>query len=118
MTKRDMATAIAGELGVTQAQALAIVRRVFDGIVETLLSEGRIELRNFGVFEIRQRQARRARNPRTGERVAVPPKAVVTFKPGREIAERVARLGEGPHGAPDRGRAATERSTTGGRGAT
>ena len=79
MTKKDLATAIAGELGVTQAQALAIVRRVFDGIVETLLTEGRIELRNFGVFEVKRRGPRQARNPRTGERVAVPPRAVVTF---------------------------------------
>jgi len=91
---------------------------VFDGIVETLLSEGRIELRNFGVFEIKQRKPRRARNPKTGERVAVPPRAVVTFKPGREMAERVARLGEVPEGAPDGGRAAIEGPTTGGREAT
>ena len=100
MTKRDIATAIAGELGVTQAQALAIVRGVFDRIVETLLSEGRIELRNFGVFEVKERRPRRARNPRTGERVSVPAKRVVTFKPGKEMVERVARLIEGPGGAP------------------
>jgi hypothetical protein len=73
---------------------------------------------NFGVFEIRRRKPRRARNPKTGETVSVPARAVVTFKPGREMAERVARLGEGPEGAPDGGRAATERSTTGGREAT
>ena len=118
MTKKDMARGIAEELGITQVQALDIVRRVFDGIVETLLSERRIELRNFGVFEIKRRKPRQARNPRTGERVAVPPKAVVTFKPGREMAERVARLGEGPHGAPGGGRAAIERSTPGVREAT
>jgi nucleoid DNA-binding protein len=104
-----MATAIAGELGVTQAQALAIVQGVFDGIVETLLSEGRIELRNFGVFEVKRRKPRRARNPRTGERVTVPAKLVVTFKPGREMAERVARLS----GVPDQGQAATEGATAG-----
>ena len=113
MTKRDMATAIAGELGVTQAQSLAIVQAVFDGIVETLLSEGRIELRNFGVFEVKRRGPWRARNPRTGERVTVPAKLVVTFKPGREMAERVARLGGVPHGAPDEGQTTTEGATTG-----
>jgi integration host factor subunit beta len=118
VTKKDMARAIAEQSGIPQAQALAIVQRVFDGIVETLLTERRIELRNFGVFEIRQRQPRQGRNPRTGERVAVPPKAVVTFKPGREMAERVARLGEGPHGAPDESQAAIEGSTTGEREAT
>src|SRR5215813_2304304 len=109
MTKRDMATAIAGELGIPQAQALAIVQRVFDGIVETLLSEGRIELRNFGVFEIKQRQPRRARNPKTGETVSVPARAVVTFKPGREMAERVARLS----GVPDEGQATVGGARTG-----
>jgi nucleoid DNA-binding protein len=113
MTKKDMARAIAEGLGVTQAQALDIVQRVLDGIVETLLSEGRIELRNFGVFEIKQRKPRRARNPRTGERVTVPAKLVVTFKPGREMAERVARLGGVPHGAADESQAAVEGATTG-----
>jgi integration host factor subunit beta len=118
MTKKDMARGIAEVLGITQAQALEIVQRVLDGIVETLLSEGRIELRNFGVFEIKRRKPRQARNPRTGERVAVPPRTVVTFKPGREMAERVARLSEVPHGAPDESQAAIEGSTTGEREAT
>jgi nucleoid DNA-binding protein len=114
MTKKDMARAIAEELGITQLQALAIVQGVLDGIIETLLSEGRIELRNFGVFEIKQRQPRRARNPKTGETVSVPARAIVTFKPGREMAERVARLS----GVPDQGQAATEGATAGEREAT
>ena len=92
MTKRDMAKAIAGETGIPQLQATAIVQRIFDDITETLLSEGRIELRNFGVFEVKQRQPRRARNPRTGAAVDVPGKLVVTFKPGREMEEQVGRL--------------------------
>ncbi len=96
MTKKDMAKAIAKEMGIPQIQAVAIVQRVFDGIVETLLSEGRIELRNFGVFEVKERKPRRARNPRTGERVDVPGKRVVTFKPGREMEERVRRLKKVP----------------------
>jgi len=54
--------------------------------------EKRIELRNFGVFEVKQRKARKARNPRTGERVDVEPKNVVTFKPGKEMEERVKKL--------------------------
>ena len=114
MTKKDMARAIAEELGVTQLQALAIVRRVFDGTVETLLREGRIELRNFGVFEIKQRQPRRARNPKTGETVSVPARAVVTFKPGREMAERVARLS----GVRDQRQATIGGATAGESGAT
>jgi DNA-binding protein HU-beta/integration host factor subunit beta len=96
MTRRDMAKAIADETGIPQAQAAAIVQRIFDGITETLLSAGRIELRNFGVFEIRERKPRRARNPRTGEAVDVPARLIVTFKPGKEMAKRVRRLTKAP----------------------
>jgi DNA-binding protein HU-beta/integration host factor subunit beta len=79
MTKKDMARAIAEDLGITQVQAKAIVQQVFDSIVETLLTERRIELRNFGVFEVTERRPRKARNPRTGTAVDVPAKVVVTF---------------------------------------
>jgi len=89
MTKKDMAKTIAEAAGVTQAQAQDILRRVFNGIIETLVEKGRIELRNFGVFEVRKRKPRQARNPRTGEKVSVPARAVVTFKPGREMEEKV-----------------------------
>ena len=96
MTKKDMAKAIAEEMGLTQGQAREVVQRVFDGITETLLNEGRIELRNFGVFEVRKRKPRKARNPRTGEKVKVPARMVVTFKPGREMEERVGQLKKVP----------------------
>ena len=98
MTKKEMAKAIAGEMGLTQLQVQGVVRRVFDGITETLVREGRIELRNFGIFEVKERKPRKARNPRTGERVKVPAKRVVTFKPGREMGERVGRLKALPDG--------------------
>ncbi len=100
MTKKDMARAIAEETGLTQTQAQEVIQRVFDGITETLLSQGRIELRNFGVFEVKRRKPRRARNPRTGDPVKVPAKLVVTFRPGKEMEERVGRLKEVPCGAP------------------
>jgi nucleoid DNA-binding protein len=92
MTRRDMAKVIAEEMGITQTQAQEVIQRVFDSITETLLSEGRIELRNFGVFEVKERGPRRARNPRTGEAVDVPARRVVTFKPGREMEEQVGKL--------------------------
>ena len=98
MTKKEMARAIAEEMGLTQLQVQGVARRVFDGITETLVREGRIELRNFGVFEVRERKPRKARNPRTGERVKVPAKRVVTFKPGREMGERIGRLKALPDG--------------------
>jgi integration host factor subunit beta len=99
MTKKDMAKAIADEMGLSQGQAGAVIQRVLDGITETLLDEGRLELRNFGVFEVKRRRPRRARNPRTGEAVGVPAKLVVTFKAGREMGERVGRLTGVPGGA-------------------
>ena len=96
MTKKDMAKAIAEEMDLTQMQAKEIIQRVLDGITETLVQEGRIELRNFGVFEVKKRKPRKARNPRTGENVKVPAKLVVTFKPGREMEEQVGQLTKVP----------------------
>jgi integration host factor subunit beta len=98
VTKKEMAKAIATEMGILQSQAREIVQRVFDRITETLVQEGRIELRNFGVFEVKKRKPRKARNPRTGEKVKVPARLVVTFKPGREMEERVGQLKEPPNG--------------------
>src|SRR5271166_5901222 len=98
MTKKEMAKAIAEDMGILQTQAQEIVQKVFDGITETLVQQGRIELRNFGVFEVRKRKPRKARNPRTGEKVKVPAKLVVTFKAGREMEERVGQLKKVPNG--------------------
>ena len=92
MAKKEIARKIAKQFGITQLLALEAVQMVFDGITETLLDEGRIELRNFGVFEVKRRRARKARNPRTGERVSVPEKRAVTFKPGLEMEQRVNEL--------------------------
>jgi nucleoid DNA-binding protein len=76
----------------TQLATKEIVQWTFDAIIETLVTEGRIELRNFGVFEVRQRKPRKARNPRTGDRVDVAAKNVVTFQPGKEMEERVRKF--------------------------
>lgn len=92
VTKKEIVRTIAEEIGLTQLQTKEIVQKTFDAIVETLVEDHRIELRNFGVFEVKQRAARKARNPRTGEKVSVPEKFVVTFKPGKEMEERVREL--------------------------
>ena len=83
MTRKDIARMIAEEFGLTQIQINQIVHKLFDAIVNTLAEEGRVELRNFGVFEVRRRKARKARNPRTGEKVIVPEKRAIAFKPGQ-----------------------------------
>ena len=94
MTKKEIVKTISEELGLTQLRTKEIVQKTFDAIVEELVEEGRIELRNFGVFEVKKRASRKARNPRTGQRVDVPEKWVVTFKPGKEMEERVRVLAE------------------------
>jgi len=92
VTKKEIVKAISEELGLTQLKTKQIVQKTFDAIVETLVTDHRIELRNFGVFEVKKRAARKARNPRTGGAVEVPAKFVVTFKPGKEMEERVREL--------------------------
>ncbi|MFN3191298.1 MAG: HU family DNA-binding protein [Aureliella sp.] len=92
MTKKEIVKTISDKTGLTQLQIKEIVQLTFDGIIETLLSEGRVELRNFGVFQVKSRKARKARNPRTGLQVDVPEKFVVTFKPGKEMEAQVQKL--------------------------
>ncbi len=92
MTKKDIAKKIAEATGIPQLTVTEIVRMVFDGITEILVEEGGIELRNFGVFKVKNRKARKARNPRTGEAVMVPERRTVTFKAGREMMKRVAEM--------------------------
>jgi len=92
VTKKEIVKTISDKHQLTQLKTKEIVQSTFEAIIETLVEEHRIELRNFGVFEVKKRAARKARNPRTGERVDVAEKYVVTFKPGKEMEERVLRL--------------------------
>lgn len=92
MTKREIVRTICDKTGRTQVQAKELVQLTIDGIVETLLEEGRVEIRGFGVFQIKTRKARKARNPRTGNKVLVPEKFVVSFKPGKELEAKVQEL--------------------------
>ncbi|MBX3442672.1 MAG: integration host factor subunit beta [Planctomyces sp.] len=92
MTKKEIVKTISDKHQLTQLKTKEIVQSTFEAIIDTLVEERRIELRNFGVFEVKKRAARKARNPRTGERVDVAEKYVVTFKPGKEMEERVLRL--------------------------
>jgi len=94
VTKKEIVKDISEECGLTQLKTKEVVQKTFEAIIETLVSDPkhRIELRNFGVFEVKKRAARKARNPRTGDRVEVPEKYVVTFKPGKEMEEEVLKL--------------------------
>src|SRR2546422_7776545 len=97
VTKKEIVKQISEVLGLTQLKTKEIVQKTFDAIVDTLLEERRIELRNFGVFEVKRRKPRKARNPRTGERVDVEAKYVVVFKAGKEMEERVRQMTSIPY---------------------
>jgi integration host factor subunit beta len=77
----------------TQAEVENVVTALFDSITEQLAEGGRVELRGFGAFSTRQRDARMGRNPRTGESVSIDAKRVPYFKPGKEMRDRL-NLGE------------------------
>jgi len=82
LTKKDLVLAVARDTGITQVDVKRVVQRTLDRLVESLKEGKTIELRNFGVFKVRQRAPRRGRNPKTGQEVPVPSKRVVVFKPG------------------------------------
>ncbi|OAI41498.1 hypothetical protein AYO40_00245 [Planctomycetaceae bacterium SCGC AG-212-D15] len=92
MTKKEIVRAMALKVDLPGVTVLEAVQMPFDGITETLVREGGIELRNFGIFQVKKRKERKARNPRTGETVMVPAKNVVVFKPGLEMLERVRNM--------------------------
>ena len=82
LTKKDLVLLVSKETGITQVEIKRVVQRTLDHLVGALKEGKTIELRNFGVFKVRQRASRRGRNPKTGQEVPVPPKRVVVFKPG------------------------------------
>jgi len=88
VTKKEIVKTIAEKYSQSQVLVKDVVQETFNLIIETLVKEGRIELRNFGVFEVKLRKARRARNPKTNDQVMIGPKKVVTFQPGKVMEER------------------------------
>jgi len=89
MTKKDIVLKITDMTGIKQVDVKRIVQKTFDVVVEALVRNEKVELRNFGVFKVRERKARFGRNPRTGESVPVPPRKVVIFKPGLEMKYKI-----------------------------
>ena len=89
MTKKDIVLKITDMTGIKQVDVKKVVQKTFDVIIESLVRSEKVELRNFGVFKIKERRARFGRNPRTGESVPVPPRKVVVFKPGLEMKQNI-----------------------------
>ena len=93
MTKRDLVVKIAKETGIIQSDVADIVQRTLDSIAGELISGNDIELRNFGVFEIKVRKERKGRNPNKPQDVVkIPERAVVKFRAGKELKEAVEKL--------------------------
>lgn len=89
ITKKELVNRIAERTRQTKVITKEIVQLFLDEIINELAKGNRLEFREFGVFEVKPRKARRAQNPRTLEKVHVPPKKVVKFKVGRIMRERV-----------------------------
>lgn len=93
MTKRDIVVRISNETDLVQQQVLDVVQKTLDYIAEAVAQGRKVELRNFGVFEVKIRKARIGRNPNSpANDVRIPPRAVVKFKPGKEMRESVLKL--------------------------
>jgi integration host factor subunit beta len=87
MTKADLVERVAKEADMTKKDAEQLVEIIFDSIIASLNKGEKIELRGFGSFRVRQRNARKGRNPKTGDSVNIPAKRVAYFKPGKELKE-------------------------------
>ncbi|MFA5320909.1 MAG: HU family DNA-binding protein [Candidatus Omnitrophota bacterium] len=89
MTKKDIILKVSDETKLKQIDVKKVVQKTFDCILDSLVRGEKIELRNFGIFKIKERKSRTGRNPRTGQTVPVPPRKVVVFKPGLEMKKMV-----------------------------
>jgi nucleoid DNA-binding protein len=93
LTKRDLVVRIANETGLVQTQVFDVVQRTLDHITDALAEGGTVELRNFGVLEVRLTKPRVGRNPnQPGSSFVIPPRATVKFKPGKVMRQRVGNL--------------------------
>jgi len=89
MTKKDIVLRIADETNIKQIDVKKVVQKTFDCIIDALVRREKVELRNFGVFKIKERRSRTGRNPRTGQVVPVPSRKVAVFKPGLEMKQKI-----------------------------
>ncbi len=93
MTKRDIVIRVSEETELTQQQVMKVVQSTFDTIAAAVAKGQTVELRNFGVFEVKVRKARVGRNPNApATDVPIPARSVVKFKPGKEMREEVIKL--------------------------
>lgn len=94
MTKKEIVKAISDATGMPQTQIAKIFEHTLEAIAQAMLKEGRLEIRNFGVFQVKCRREGTARNPRSGLTVTIPEKFVVSFRGGKELEQRLQELDE------------------------
>ncbi len=93
ITKRDLVVDISNKTGLTQQQVFSVIQETLDLMTERLADGDSIVVRNFGTFHVREMKAKIGRNPKNPQKdVEIPARAVVKFKPGKEMKEKVARL--------------------------
>jgi DNA-binding protein HU-beta len=89
MNKTELVKAVAERAELTQKDAAKVLDALFDTITQTLAKEEKIQLIGFGTFEVRDRAARKGRNPQTGEEIDIAASKVPAFKAGKELKEAV-----------------------------
>ena len=101
LTKRDLVMRISTDTGIIQNEVFTVVQKTLDSITQALAAGHKVELRNFGVFEVKVRRARIGRNPNAPQTdVPIPQRAVVRFKAGKEMRSEVLKLPSKPPAAP------------------
>jgi integration host factor subunit beta len=116
MTKAELVEDVARAAELTKKDAERLVEIVFESIIETLNHGEKIELRGFGSFRVRERGARRGRNPKTGDPVDIPAKRVPYFKPGKELKELINEDENGAGGGEEVARTSSPDADAGGGG--
>jgi integration host factor subunit beta len=89
MTKADLIEKVSRAAGMSRKDSEVIIETIFESIVQALRSSDKLEVRGFGSFRTRERKSRVGRNPKTGERVEVPPKRVPYFKPSKALKDLI-----------------------------
>lgn len=99
MTKADLVDEVSRITEVKRKEAEVIVETIFDSIMSALRGKDKVEIRGFGSFRTRQRRGRTGRNPKTGEKVEVPPKTIPFFKPSKDLKDLINQESAEPSGA-------------------
>ena len=93
ITKRELVIKLSNETGLTQQQVFEVIQRTLDSIIDALANGDSVVMRNFGAFQVKETKAKVGRNPKDpGRDVVIPPRAMVKFKPGKEMKEKVAQV--------------------------